>query len=262
VALLARQAPPPPPVDTPAIEDNSFLIEEAYNQDPGVVQHISMFTRDHSSGAFAYTFTQEWPVDAAPANQLSYTVAVLSAGDGARTGFGDLWLNWRYQVVNGARVAIAPRLSVSLPTGDSAEGRGTGHAAVQANLPISIRTGRSFVLHSNAGVTIVPLSRDPLGDEATTSGVALGQSAVWLVSPRFNVLCEALVSRQQSVIGPGQTAWGTDVVISPGVRWAYNLAHGLQIVPGVAVPVDAHGDGRGHWTLLGYLSFEHPFTRP
>jgi len=28
-----------------AIEDNSFLIEEAYNQEAGVVQHISTFAR-------------------------------------------------------------------------------------------------------------------------------------------------------------------------------------------------------------------------
>ena len=44
VALLAgaltAQEPPTPP-----IADNSFLIEEAYNQDPGVVQHISTFSR-------------------------------------------------------------------------------------------------------------------------------------------------------------------------------------------------------------------------
>jgi len=32
--------------DEPAIEDNSFLIEEAYNQDPRVVQHI--FTYAHA----------------------------------------------------------------------------------------------------------------------------------------------------------------------------------------------------------------------
>jgi len=29
----------------PAIEDNSFFIEEAYNQEEGVVQHISTFMR-------------------------------------------------------------------------------------------------------------------------------------------------------------------------------------------------------------------------
>jgi hypothetical protein len=43
------------------ISDNSFLIEEAYNQEPGVVQHINTFTRQRS-GDYAYTFTQEYPL--------------------------------------------------------------------------------------------------------------------------------------------------------------------------------------------------------
>jgi hypothetical protein len=35
-----------PPAEAPSqIQDNSFLIEEAYNQDPGVVQHIQTFAR-------------------------------------------------------------------------------------------------------------------------------------------------------------------------------------------------------------------------
>ena len=37
----------------PGIQDNSFLIEEAYNQDPGVVQHISGFQRDTRGAAYA-----------------------------------------------------------------------------------------------------------------------------------------------------------------------------------------------------------------
>jgi len=47
--------------DFERIEDNSFLIEEAYNQDPGVIQHISSFQymKDHT---WIYTFTDEWPV--------------------------------------------------------------------------------------------------------------------------------------------------------------------------------------------------------
>ena len=46
----------------PGIQDNSFLVEEAYNQNFGVVQHISSFTRFFDSKDWNYTFTQEWPV--------------------------------------------------------------------------------------------------------------------------------------------------------------------------------------------------------
>jgi len=57
------------------IEDNSFLIEEAYNQEPGVVQHI--FQSVYSSGprqrGWAFAFTQEWPIYGQD-HQFSYTV--------------------------------------------------------------------------------------------------------------------------------------------------------------------------------------------
>src|SRR5438445_13715185 len=52
--------------DPPAIQDNSFLVEEAYNQEFGVVQHIQTLQRLWDSKDWVYTFTQEWPVDATP----------------------------------------------------------------------------------------------------------------------------------------------------------------------------------------------------
>lgn len=52
----------PRPIE--GIEDNSFLIEEAYNQEQGVVQHI--FNAAHISDSrrqgWSFNFTQEWPV--------------------------------------------------------------------------------------------------------------------------------------------------------------------------------------------------------
>ena len=46
---------------SPGIQDNSFLIEEAYNQDPGIIQEIQLYLRDLRTGAWVYSFTQEWP---------------------------------------------------------------------------------------------------------------------------------------------------------------------------------------------------------
>lgn len=58
---------------SPAIADNSFLIEEAYNQEPGVVQHISAWQRSLRSAAWGFTFTQEWPLGTQTL-QLRYTI--------------------------------------------------------------------------------------------------------------------------------------------------------------------------------------------
>jgi hypothetical protein len=62
---------------SPEIQDNSFLVEEAYNQEFGVVQHIQTLQRVWDSNDWVYTFTQEWPVDASPRHQLSYTLTAL-----------------------------------------------------------------------------------------------------------------------------------------------------------------------------------------
>ena len=49
----------------------SFLLEEAYNQEAGVVQHIQALRREQRS--WFYTFTQEWPLGGQD-HQFSYTV--------------------------------------------------------------------------------------------------------------------------------------------------------------------------------------------
>src|SRR6185503_6254639 len=100
------------------ISDNSFLIEEAYNQEPGVVQHINTFMKTRS-GDWMYTFTQEWPVKSMK-HQLSFTFVGLNADH--KRGFGDTAVNYRYQLVDNDRVAVSPRISMLLPTGKSENG--------------------------------------------------------------------------------------------------------------------------------------------
>ncbi|MGH9579274.1 MAG: hypothetical protein ACRD3R_17685, partial [Terriglobales bacterium] len=87
----SSQTAEPPPASSPAqpadaeeeappIQDNSFLMEEAYNQEYGVVQHINFFGRFWESRDWTYVLTQEWPVNAAPRHQLSYSIAATHAG--------------------------------------------------------------------------------------------------------------------------------------------------------------------------------------
>src|ERR1700743_2255368 len=79
---------------SPPIQDNSFLVEEAYNQDFGVVQHTSTLTRLWNSKDLVSTFTQEWPAPGDPRHQLSYTLAWQHAGafPGSGSDMGDLLL--------------------------------------------------------------------------------------------------------------------------------------------------------------------------
>jgi len=263
-AIAAQSPSPSPPREEPVpIEDNSFLIEEAYNQERGVVQHVGTFLRARGSEGWMFTFTQEWPLFGRT-HQLSYTVPIARAGDGAarETGIGDVAVNYRYQIGGGEDewFAFAPRATVLLPTGASDRGHGAGGTGFQVNLPLSAVLPAGFVAHSNAGAHYTPRARDTFGNSAATRSVTLGQSVIWLAHPKLNFMLEATWTRGDEVTGPGQTVRTTEALLSPGVRGAIDFASGLQIVPGIAFPIGV-GSSRGERAVFFYLSFEHPFGR-
>ena len=254
----------PNPEGSPVIQDNSFLVEEAYNQEFGIVQHIQTFQRLWNSKDWVYTFTQEWPVDASPKNQLSYTLVALHTGEHPETsgGVGDFVLNYRYQALGSghARVAFAPRVSVLLPTGDFRRARGAGNMGIQTQLPVSLVVTKKLVAHWNAGATITPNARNDSGARADTFGYNLGQSFVWLAHPRFNVLLETVFYRNEDVVAPRTTEWSSTLLLNPGIRWAHNFKNGLQIVPGIALPFGV-GPSKGEKGIFLYLSLEHPYRK-
>jgi hypothetical protein len=241
------------------IQDNSFLLEEAYNQEAGVVQHISTFARS-SGGDWAFAFTQEWPLGGIR-HQLSYTLPIEHAGP-AGTGLGDIALNYRYQLAGHpeASTVVAPRLSLLLPTGNDEVERGAGGLGLQGNLPVTLVLGASLATHWNAGTTVTPSARNVLGARATTTNFNLGASAIWMLQPSLNLLVEALWLSEESVVGEGSTRREETAVLSPGIRAAFDVSGGLQIVPGIAYTIGLTPD-ENEDALFFYLSFEHPFKR-
>jgi hypothetical protein len=243
----------------PLIQDNSFLMEEAYNQEQGIVQHISTFRTHRGSSDFDASFTQEWPVGGIT-HQLSYDLLLIRSG--RETGLGDVRINYRYQLAGSGetRLAIAPRLSVILPTGDWKKGRGGGSVGIETMLPVSYVLSPRFTTHSNAGLAVTPSARNPSGARADSYALTLAQSLIVTANPNIQFLVETVYAREQTVIGENSTQWSDDLVISPGVRGAFNFASGLQIVPGLAIPLGV-GPSQGDRGLFFYLSFEHPFTK-
>ena len=245
---------------TGPIQDNSFLIEEAYNQEAGVVQHIQLFLYDWKSKGWAWTFTQEWPVPN-ETHQLSYTVLLsrVEHDSGSNTGLGDFALNYRYQLIgNGeAKVAMAPRLTVFFPTGSYASSLGAGSVGVQVGLPVSVVLSDRFVAHANAGALWTPQARDPKGDHARLVVPYAGASLVFLAQDNWNALVEGLWVRTESVAGENSVTIRETALISPGIRYAWNFKSGLQVVAGVGFPIGV-GPSRGQYSVLAYLSFEHP----
>ena len=246
------------------IQDNSFLVEEAYNQGSGVVQHISTYARVVGSNRWSYAFTQEWPLGGVR-HQLSFTLPFAGVDDilGGGAGVGDVAVNYRYQLIGDAEttVAFAPRITTLLSSGSAARGLGAGGQGLQVNLPLSIVLPGSLVVHSNAGATYTRRAHDSMGQEAAVTGYNLGQGVIWLLHPRLNFMLEAAWTQTEEVVGPCQTERRTALLFSPGLRGAINFASGLQIVPGIAFPFGV-GPSKGERNVFMYLSFEHPFARP
>ncbi|MEO6525357.1 MAG: transporter [Gemmatimonadaceae bacterium] len=244
-------APTPPA----PISDNSFLVEEAYNQGAGIVQHIGTFRRDRAGGWLA-TFTQEWPAPS-QRDQLSYTVPLQS--NESSSGLGDVAINYRRQLLGKDEEPIwfSPRLSVILPTGSVRNGRGAGGPGVQVNFPLSITVDPGLVTHWNIGGTMTR-ARSESGTHGTTRAVNAAASAIWLATPIFNVMLESAWDRTEMLTAEGVRESTDSFVILPGVRAAINLPSGMQIVPGIGVPIGV-GPSRGERDLFLYLSVEHAF---
>ncbi len=257
-AVAWAQTSPAPASRRPfAILDNSFLVEEAFNQEPGVFQNIFTFVRQ--GGAWELAFTQEWPMGSVR-DQFSYTVG-LTGLPGA-VSFGDTLLTYRRQLLTEGpgRPALAPRVSLILPTGRARQGLGRGAVGAQVNLPMSKQAGDVY-WHANAGLTWLPGADAAVGvaprAEADLLGAHAAASLIWRARPMLHLLVEVLAERDEAIVGPGRTEPVGSVTLSPGMRGGWNVA-ARQIVVGVALPTTLSRGAASAGVFL-YGSYELPF---
>lgn len=258
------------------IRDNAFLVEEAFNQEPGVVQHIfnwiELWDRlpDSRTRDFAASYTMELPLGS-QRHQFSFTSLFLSSfektGDGIiaqQGGVGDTFLNYRYQLLaNDEFLWMAPRFSLILPTGDERIGLGTGELGYQFNLPIS-RYGERFDFHFNAGATYTPdvamqsaVELDFLAEDLT--GYNLGASAFWKPETYLHFFVEGLYLSNEE-FGELVAERTEQMIVNPGVRYAICQLDDVEWVVGAAVPVGLNRDAPDIGAFL-YMSIEHVFRR-
>jgi len=247
------------------IMDNSFLVEEAYNQEAGVVQHIfngvhgvdKLFGPEKRS--LDLSFTQEWPVFS-QTHQFSYTVPYGFVWDGGQEarGVGDVLLNYRYQAYLDEQTltGFSPRFSLVLPTGEDGNGFGNGTLGYQWNLPFSTTVNDRWFVHVNAGLTFFPDAGEPRARDLLSYN--LGGSAIYCVNSRFNLMLEWIGNWSETVGSNGGAERQFASVISPGVRYAFNFKSGSQLVVGLGVPVGLTRTTPEIAALL-YISFEHNF---
>lgn len=232
------------------IRDNLLLLEEAYNQEPGVIQHIFVgFLRPKKNIPWSLSFSQEWPVPT-ETHQLSYTFLGGKDEDTKKLYIEDIMLNYRYQAVLTKCCAFAPRFSLVFPTSTLRDA--TNVLGMEIGLPFSAEIGRYFALHVNAGTTVrfgaVKEDCKRRNDIEIFAGIA----PVLQPFSFLNFLIE--VFHRYDVRNDFHT-----VIISPEVRFALDFHLGsLQIVPALGAPMEVVNTEDGFKPgIFLYLSFEH-----
>jgi hypothetical protein len=276
---LAGLAPQPsvaadPRLPVAVMEDNSFFIEEAYNQEAGVVQHIFNAQYETSLGSdpneegWTLQFTQEWPVFS-ERHQFSYDIPVslMREGSDHQYGLSDIQLNYRFQALDEAEriPAFAPRFSLILPTGSRDKQTGDGVVGYQWNLPFSKVLAPRLATHLNLGLTYLPGVRIPLDDlgghlspSHSLVNYNLGTSVIFALTPRFNFLVEWIGTFEEGIGDDGGEEGSFSSFISPGFRAAVVNRDRLQIVMGAAAPIGLTTAAPDYGVFL-YLSVEHNF---
>lgn len=245
---------------TTAIEDNSMFIEEAYNQEDRVVQHISnLVFLPNLKDDFFYAFTQEWPAFGLK-HQLSYTLLYNSFSKDDVQGFGDVMVNYRYQLSYKENyLTCSPRLSLIIPVGNKELGLGEGSWGMQVNLPISKRWTNHFINHFNMGTTyLFRVKKEELDFDKPLYGFFAGFSSIWLVSEKFNLMLEYISNINGNAEMKNTVNYTTHTIIAPAFRFAIDLKK-LQIVPGLSIPISLQKDVNPEVGAFFYLSFEHGY---
>jgi hypothetical protein len=239
IAVLFAVALPLDAQET-GIRDNSFLIEEAYNQERGVVQHIltnrTAWDADGLAGPETkFEFTQEWPLWGEQV-QGSYTLPLVTPFAGAN-------IHVRYQLLNerADEFSVAPRFSLLWEYDSDLLFKDM--LGYQVNLPISKEFDAKRIGHANIGATYRQ-DREWI--------YHVGASGIYAWRPTLHLMLEALNSTQKNA--PPES------VVNPGARYAVNTEGGTQWVFGVSIPVVVRA-GVSDYGFFLYMSLEHNYFR-
>lgn len=235
------------------IEDNSFLVEEAYNQEPGVVQFINVYQKPNHGKDWSYVFINEIPV-MSQEHQFSYEIPYQHI-EGLTSGVGDIKLNYRYQIYSNDKFTTTGRLSYVSNTGKFDDGLGAGVPSYETSLVTSIKISEQWLQHWNVGAAHMPKAKIASGDAADNNKFFWNLSNVYLITDNFNFMLELVSTQEEATIGKDQTEWSANFVVSPSLRYGFNIGE-WQFVPGIAFPSNIGANPGTENQTLVYLSIE------
>ncbi len=260
--LLSTESFAQQSVDFDGIDDNSFLLEEGYSQDAGTVQNIVYNISYLSNPKDIYFYlSQEWGISERHQAGVTLPITVFeSSGD----GIGDLFLDYRFQLLKSQKwVSIAPRFSLIVPTGNPANGLGSGTVGLQMNWAISKLWNKHLATHWNVGGTFLPYAKDYITDSdyerKFLANFNAGTSVAWMVTHRFNMVLEFVGNLGSEINNTRNINVFGQYILNPGVSTAFDIAS-VEIVPGISAPLT--------WTrdnfqagIFFYLSVQNPFRK-
>jgi hypothetical protein len=250
----------------PAFEDNSFLLNEAINQEKGVMQFVSNLYLDNLKGGnFLYNFTNQIPLGGEK-HQFSYSLSYYLNNENAASGaggFGDLNLTYNYMLAGKKSWAmIVPSFTVIVPTAKN--GYGSGGWGGEADIFITKRISRRVVTHYNFGYTYISnadryistvTGNQEVGFERDLQYKKIGASMIWYPTRKFNLMLEYVSNFLTDITDTGALSHSHQITLNPGLRFAIDYRE-IQIVPGFSTPVVFTDGNYTRTGLFFYLSIE------
>jgi hypothetical protein len=249
-------------------EDNSFLLNEAFTQEKGIMQFISTIYHDNLHDKnFSCTFTHEIPLNH-HRHQVSYSLRYNfmqpQATSQDNDGWGDTDIGYAYMLSGKeAWIMVVPQLTIIIPTGDPSRDLGYGGLGGRLALTITKRLSRKLVSHYNASYTIVHKAdryNEISGEkvkafEKTLHDQDLAGSIIWYPVRKVNIMLEYISSFRSQISTSGTISKIQESVVNPGFRLALDLKT-LQIIPGLSVPIAFSNDYQRQTGVFVYLSIE------
>lgn len=243
------------------IADNSFLVEEAYNQESGVYQFVQQYQTTAANRIYDYSFTGELPITHLK-HQFSFEVPYSRSGIGGKTGLGDVILSYRWQPYNHNGKMEAHRFGLILPTGGVEEEHGNGVTGVDYVFASTSPLGENFQFHWNLGGSYIPEAK-LAGKQERENLMALSFASglVYHWHERLDLLVEFLTIASDSFNYLRKSEDFTyDFILNQGVRSATLLDwKNAEIVGGLSFPV-RYAEDHLSSAVLVYLSVEPNFN--
>ncbi len=252
------------------LEDNSFVVDEAFNQGKGSVQYMACYQHNRWKDADpVLSFCQELPLRSSR-HQLGYSLAyVFHTGlqsNSLKPGPGDASVHYSYWLKNtSSRVMVVPKLIAWLPIGKAIHSNGSGGWGGKLSLAMTTKLSGKWVVHTNVLASRIWGSRHyfQYGNATVAAGsvefakrnlnsLGVGFSVNYLLHPRFHFVLEKMLTSEEfakddsaDMLADNDTnrpasatvARRTRMLLIPGFRWAIN-GKDWQLVPAVGCPLE------------------------